>query len=350
MNEPQKAALGLQETLKPSLSVVPNTHNAPQNGHLRPRLTFDLGNRFLKWIDPNGEIQCIPSCIKECSKHEWKRVKQYPNSVLVEIDEKFFVIGELAQQLNGQPTFTKNKCELAEILVLAAIQPLHRQSVHIERLIVSIPNTLNEEDVNAIQKLANYPLAREFKRNGQYLVYTVAEVEIYDETQPAFKYARDQGFFLYPDTKNGIWDIGGGTSISRIYLPNGQPVFDAEIILPGTKSLAHLIAAELKEEFNLQYSPGLPAIMDSIARGDYLYGADKVDFSAIFQKVCEQWVESARSEIRSKWVAHLHELGEVLIVGGSAGIAAPLCQASGDRFKIAPQPQLFNLIAMANME
>jgi len=40
----------------------------------------------------------------------------------------------------------------------------------------------------------------------------------------------------------------------------------------------------------------------------------------------------------------------VLIVGGSASIAAPICASSGDRFKIAPSPQLFNIIAMAYQE
>jgi len=90
--------------------------------------------------------------------------------------------------------------------------------------------------------------------------------------------------------------------------------------------------------------------MDAIQRSDFLYSTDHIDFSAIYQKACEQWVESARSEIRSKWAEHLPELGEVLITGGSAHLAAPICEASGERFKIAPNPQLFNIVAMANME
>jgi hypothetical protein len=88
--------------------------------------------------------------------------------------------------------------------------------------------------------------------------------------------------------------------------------------------------------------------MDAIALGDCLYSTDKINFEQIYQSACERWVESARSEIRSKWAKHLPQLGEVLIVGGSANLAAPICEASGDRFKIAPEPQLFNIIAMAH--
>jgi hypothetical protein len=65
-----------------------------------------------------------------------------------------------------------------------------------------------------------------------------ANVEPLDETLPAFLYAQSQGFFSFPDVKNAIWDIGGGTSIARIYLPNGTLIHDAEVILPGTKALA----------------------------------------------------------------------------------------------------------------
>lgn len=127
-------------------------------------------------------------------------------------------------------------------------------------------------------------------------------------------------------------------------------IHDAEVILPGTKALAQHVAVEMKEVYSLDYSPSLQGIMDAISRGDCLYGTDKLDFSSIFEKACDQWVESARREIRSKWAQHLPELGEVLIVGGSASIAAPICASSGDRFKIAPSPQLFNIIAMAYQE
>jgi hypothetical protein len=203
--------------------------------------------------------------------------------------------------------------------------------------------------VEAVKRLENYPLAKEFRRNGQHICYTIAAVEPLDETLPAFLYAQSEGSFSFPEHKNAVWDIGGGTSIARIYLPSGTLVQDAEIILPGTKELAQQVATEMQAAFNLSYSPALSDIMDAIARGDCLYGTAQLDFSAIYQNVCAKWVESARAEIRSKWAKHLPNLGEVLIVGGSANLAAPICQASGDRFRIACEPQLFNIVAMAHI-
>jgi hypothetical protein len=322
----------------------------PQNSQVRPCVVFDGGNRFIKWIDPENNVKIIPSCIKEVSEYQWKRLRPDPETVLLEVDGKRYVVGKLAQDLGGEPTFQKDKCELAEILALVAIEPNPgSNTVHISKLAIALPNSLNDEDVAAVKRLENYPLTKEFKRNGQHICYTVANVEPLDETLPAFLYAQSQGFFSFPDVKNAVWDIGGGTAITRIYLPNGTLIHDAEVILPGTKALAQQVAVEVKEAFNLDFSPNLADIMDAIQRGDFIYGTDRLDFSHIYQSACEKWVESARAEIHSKWVNHLPQLGEVLVVGGSASLAAPICEASGDRFKIAPEPQLFNIIAMAHL-
>lgn len=322
----------------------------PQSDQVRTRLVFDGGNRFLKWIDIDGVVQCIPSCIKECSEYQWKRLKPDPQTVFIEVDGKKYVIGKLAQDLGGDPTFQKDKCELAEILALVAIEPNPGSDfVHIGEFALALPNSLNDADVAAVKRLENYPSYRNFKRNGSEICYTIKSVEALDETLPAFFYAQSQGFFAFPEHKNGVWDIGGGTSIARIYLPNGTLVEDGEVILPGTKALAQQVAVELQHAQGMDYTPKLEAIMDAISRGDFLYSTNQIDFSDIYQKACEQWVESARTEIRSKWAEHLPELGEVLVVGGSAHLAAPICEASADRFKIAPNPQLFNIVAMANL-
>lgn len=322
----------------------------PQDSAVRSCVVFDGGNRFIKWIDPQNQVKIIPSCIKEVSEYQWKRLRPDPETVLLEVDGKRYAVGKLAQDLGGEPTFQKDKCELAEILALVAIEPNPGLSnVHISKLAIALPNSLNDDDVAAVKRLENYPLAKEFKRNGKHVCYTVASVEPLDETLPAFFYAQSQGFFSFPAVKNAIWDIGGGTSIARIYLPNGTLIHDAEVILPGTKALSQQVAVEMKEAFNLDFSPSLADIMDAIQKGDCIYGTDRLNFSGIYQSACEKWVESARAEIRSKWTQHLPQLGEVLVVGGSATLAIPICEASGDRFRIAPNPQLFNIIAMAHL-
>ncbi|MEH2400205.1 ParM/StbA family protein [Nostoc sp.] len=324
----------------------------PQAGQTRPRIVFDGGNRFIKWLDEANKLRCIPSCVKELTEYQWKRLKYDPQSVFIEIDGRRFVIGKLAQELGGEPTFQKSKCELAEILVLVAIKPnpSFNNYVRVERLAIALPNSLNDDDVAAVRRIANHPLTREFVRNGHEITYTVCHVEPIDETYPAFLYAQKQGFYQFPTAKNAVWDIGGGTSIARIYTPNGTLIHDAEVILPGTKQLAQQIASELKEVYNLDYSPGLPEIMDAIERRDYLYGIDSLDFWEIYDRSTSSWVEAARSEIRSKWTSHMPQLGHVLVIGGSAELARPICEATGDRFFIPEQPQFFNLIAMAHMD
>ncbi|AFY43651.1 ParM/StbA family protein [Nostoc sp. PCC 7107] len=323
----------------------------PQNGHTRARVVFDGGNRFIKWLDTDNNVKYIPSCIKEVSEYQWKRLKPDTQSVLIEVDGKRYVIGRLAQQLNGEPTFQKDKCELAEILVLAAIQPSRGfDHVRIERLAIALPNSLNSNDVAAVQRIANHPLTREFIRDDRTITYTVGTVEPIDETYPAFLYAQKQGFYQFPEAQNAVWDIGGGTSIARIYTPNGTLLHDAEVILPGTKQLAQEIASELKESHNLDYSPSLTLIMDAIERRDYVYGTDQLDFWEIYDRQTSAWIETARAAIRSKWVNYLPELGHVLVVGGSAELARPICELTSDRFFIPDQPQFFNLIAMAHMD
>ncbi len=325
-------------------------HSYPQTPQVRPFVAFDGGNRFIKWVNPDNQVQMIPSCVKEVSLTQWQRVKPDPQTVLIEAEGKRYVIGKQAQELDGEPVFQRNKCELVQILALVAIEPNPGVDyVHIKNFAVALPSDTNQADVESLRKLENYPNAREFKRNGKYTCYTIAHVSPLNETEPAFLYAKQQGMFSFPDNPNAVWDIGGGTSIARVYLPSGTMVQDAEIILPGTKELAQQVGAEMQATFGLGYSPALADIMDAIARTDCLYGTAKLDFSAIYQEACEKWVESARAEIRSKWAKYLPNLGEVLIVGGSAELAAPICQASGDRFWMAPNPQLFNIIAMAHI-
>lgn len=338
------------ETLNGYTYPPTHVHAYPQTSQVRSCVAFDGGNRFIKWVNPENEVCVIPSCVKEVSETQWRRIKPDPQTVLIEVEGKRYVIGRQAQELNGEPIFQRNKCELAEIIALVAIEPNPGfDYVRVEKLAIALPSDTNESDVNSLRKLVNHPLAKEFRRNGKDLSYTIASVEPLNETEPAFLYAKQQGMFAFPNNPNGIWDIGGGTSIARLYLPSGTMVQEIEVILPGTKELAQQIASEVQAIFGLSYSPSLADIMDAIARGDYLYGTNRLDFSAIYHDVCAKWVESARAEIRSKWAKYLPNLGEVVVVGGSANLAAPICEASGDRFWIAPEPQLFNIIAMAHI-
>ena len=142
----------------------------PKNSPIRPCVVFDGGNRFIKWIDPENNVKIIPSCIKEVSEYQWKRLRPDPETVLLEVDGKRYAVGKLVQDLGGEPTFQRDKCELAEILALVAIEPNPGfTNVHIVKLVIALPNSLNDEDVAAEKRLENYPLTKEFKRNSQHI-------------------------------------------------------------------------------------------------------------------------------------------------------------------------------------
>lgn len=261
------------ETLNGQACASSQVQTYPQQSQLRTCVAVDNGNRFIKWVNPQNEVKMIPSCIKEVSFTQWQRIKPDAQSVLIEVDGKRYIIGKQAQELDGEPVFQHNKCELAEITALVAIEPNSGLDyVHIAKLAIALPTDTNESDVEALRKLENHPNIREFKRNGKPICYTIGRVEPLNETEPAYNYAKQQGMFAFPDNPNAVWDIGGGTSIARIYLPSGTMVQDAEIILPGTKELAQQVAAEIQAVFGLTYSPALSDIMDAIARGDCLYG------------------------------------------------------------------------------
>jgi hypothetical protein len=160
------------------------------------------GNRFIKWVDPFNEIRVIPSCIKEVSETQWKRIKPDPQTILIEAEGKRYIIGKQAQELDGEPVFQRNKCELAEIIALVAIEPNPGfDYVHIAKFAIALPSDTNESDVQALRKLENYPTAREFKRNGRHICYTIAHIEPLNETEPAFLYAQQQGMFSSQTTQ-----------------------------------------------------------------------------------------------------------------------------------------------------
>jgi hypothetical protein len=87
--------------------------------------------------------------------------------------------------------------------------------------------------------------------------------------------------FAFPSNPNALWDIGGGTSIARIYLPSGTMVQDAEIILPGTKELAQQVASEV-QAIRIELSQRWQTSWMRCSWRLSLWHS-KLDFSAIYQ-------------------------------------------------------------------
>jgi hypothetical protein len=315
----------------------------PPNVLIRKRLPLDGGNRHLKYFDALGRVRILPSVIKQLE--DWEDAQFDEKSVVITVDGQRYVIGQLAAELGGKPVFENDKSELAWLLGLAAIEPHAGQNqVLIESVPIALPDSRNKQAIAAIKKLEG---VKSFTRNGVDVVATVRQVEACDETKPAYKFAKTKGLFRAPSKVNGILDLGGGTGIGRLYSGNGTMIRTADTLLPGTYQLAQKIAGALLPQ--LGHSPNLGLIMDAIADSSFLYGTTEVNFEPIFQKCREQWIGEIRSKLKVAWTTQLSDLGEVLIIGGSATLAQPLVEATKGRFKIAAHPSVPNFAQLISL-
>ncbi len=308
---------------------------------LRPVVCFDGGNRTIQWIDPVGQIRTIPSFIKTIDP-TLQDATGDEFSVSVDFEGETFVVGQLAKDLGGTPIFQNEKTKLARKLVLAALEPNPgNDAVRVERLLIALPNSRNSQDVKALKAIEG---THDFTRNDRPTIATVRHVIPVDETQAAYTVGMQQGLYLSRKNPNGVLDLGGGTSILRLYSVSGTLMREADLILPGTYDLARRIAARITRD--LASSPDLSLIMDGIEAGHFQLGTTGYNFSAAFETARAEWIEEIRGQIRTRWGQWLPSLGEVLIIGGSAPLAQPMQEASQGRFKIAPNPQNISIQGM----
>lgn len=327
-------------------SMTQNVTTAPMPPIKRPIAALDAGNRSTQWISPQNIVRTIPSCIKMLE--DWEEAQPDNESVLIEvlnnsgdITERF-IIGAEAQRQKGVSAFTGNKCEMAKRLVYAALEPLPgSNTVIIDYLRVALPDARNTENVELLKGLAD---TYYFRRNGETIHASVREVEPVDETRPGYRFAIAKGLYKSLKHINGVLDLGGGTGIGRLYSPSGNLMRQADVIVPGTFQLAKKIDAALMPTTN--QSQDLAQIMDAIASGTYQIGVSGANFSHIFEKCRNAWLEEIRAMLRTAWGQYFDQVGEVLIIGGSAPLAKPIEEATKGRFKVAPNSQNISITGM----
>lgn len=312
----------------------------------RPIAAGDFGNRTTQWINPQNIVMTVPSCVKLLE--DWEEAEPDNHSILIEvlandgsITERF-IIGAEAQRQKGVSAFTGNKCQMAQRLVYAALEPLPgTNTVIFDRLRASLPDARNTENVELLKGLAQ---TYYFRRNGETVHASVREVEPVDETRSAYRFAVTNSLFKSLKQINGVLDLGGGTGIGRLYSPSGSLMRGADVITPGTFALAKKIDAALMPTTN--QSQPLELIMDAIADGSYQIGVSGANFAHLFQKCRDAWLEEIRATIRTAWSQHFNEVGQVLIVGGSAPLAKPIEDSTKGRFFVAPNPQQISIKGM----
>jgi hypothetical protein len=327
-------------------TMTQNVTQAPTPAIKRPIVAGDFGNRTTQWIDYKNIVRTIPSCIKMLE--DWEEAEPDSGSVLIEVlnnsgsIKERFIIGEEAQRQKGISAFTGNKCSMAKQLVYAALEPLPgSNTVIFDHLRVALPDARNAENVALLKSLADTYF---FRRNGETVHASVREVECVDETRPAYKFALANGLFKSPGQVNGILDLGGGTGIGRLYSPSGNLMRGADVVTAGTFALAKKIDAALMPTTN--QSQDLSRVMDAIADGSYRVGVSGPDFAHLFEKCRDAWLEEIRATLRTAWSQYFSEVGEVLIIGGSAPLAQPIEESTKGRFKVASSPQTISIKGM----
>jgi len=308
----------------------------PHRAVSRPQVAVDPGNRFTKWIDCQT-VRSIPSYVKELA--DWEEGGADGQSYEIEFSGRRYLVGRLAQLMGGLPAFEGGKADLAHLLILPALASDSPQ--RIERLVIPTPDSRNQQTITKLKELET---TIEFSVNGHDCLTTIRSVVAVDECRGAYDLALNRQMWRYPQNPNGILDIGGGTAIARLFAPGGALLRDADIVLPGTSHLAQRLAAAILPKVGSTADAG--SLMDSIATGDYRYGNTDIDFSCEFASVRDSWVNDIRSKLKANWAKYLPSLGELVVIGGSASLLQPMCEASKGRFKVAPRPQFFNLYGL----
>ncbi|MEC4895472.1 MAG: hypothetical protein SAL07_19655 [Oscillatoria sp. PMC 1051.18] len=314
-----------------------------QSPLIRHNVCFDGGKRSTLWINPQNQIQKIPSVIKFLE--DWEEAEPTKNSVLIEHNKVKICVGSLAADLGGRPVHEENKCDLAFLLALAALEPNDGQKVvTVEKLFVALPDSRKQGDRELLKRLEG---THEFKRNGVEVIATVREVVPIDETRGAYAFATKWGIYRSLKHINGVLDLGGGTAIARLYAPGGTLLRKADCLLPGTNALAAKINASLLSVTG--YSQDLGLIMDAIEDGSFQIGTSDISFDNQFSRCRDEWLTEIRGKLKTSWGEYFSRIGEVLIIGGSAPLAEPLESATKGRFKIAKHSQIPNFAQFINL-
>lgn len=326
---------------------------------VRPLVVLDGGNRFINYLDASGNARLMPAVVKELEL--WEDGGFDDRSVLIEIGDRRWVIGDMAAQLGGYPVFMGEKSDLTWLLVAAILEPLNNSGVvSVDRLRILCTDSNSPKfkaAAAAVQSLEWAGEQRRYTRNGESVTLAaLRKVELIDECVPAWRYAKKQGWWKYPDRLNGVVDIGGGDSSGRLITSSGIVERTSQVIAPGTKRLASLIAAGIGRDF--QYTPDEAAIMDAIADGTFklqvgsLDGISDYDFKTVFARCHTIWLDEIKKAVKEKWQSNpatWNGIGEVLIVGGSAPLLSEIEAATNGRFKVARHDAVPNFSQLINV-
>lgn len=318
---------------------------------IREIICVNPGNRFTEFLNIRGDIVRVPSVVRDFDP-EFEDYPQSNDSTIVierstvinkQKHTRVYAVGSLAKTLKGKAAFDKGKIGMMQDLVFAALEPNFGQDIlRVENLLVAVPDVRNTEAINAVKSLEG---THDITRNGRQLIITIAKASAIEEATAAYRYGIKRGLYQWHDAINGVIDFGGGTSSGRLYTPEGVPIREASITLPGTNALGHMIQARLLKATGQSVDIG--SILDGIESGSHTTGHNGIDFKAHFDVCVTDWIDNIRTTARGQWSSYFADLGEVLLVGGSAPLATAIEESTNKRFKIAERSQDITVLGMA---
>lgn len=310
---------------------------------VRTEILVNPGNRYLEYISADNQMVRLPNVIRDFDA-SWEDVPiPSVDTAIIERDGRIYAIGTAAKTMHGKAAFDKGKLGMMFDSIFAALEPAYGQSIlRVENLKIAVPDTRNQEAINESKKLQG---TFEYTRNGQALITTVAKVTLIEEATAAYRYGVENTLYQWLDAINGVIDFGGGTSSGRLYTADGLMLREASITLPGTNALAQSIQARLLKETGT--SADLSQIMDGIENGSFQIGRNGASFVTHFASTRDLWLDDIRSKASAQWNPYLNDLGEVLLVGGSATLATSLEERTKGRFKVAVNPQDITILGMS---
>ena len=312
------------------------------NSNFVKAVSFDGGNGWIK-ICRGSQTRKLRSCIFELPTYQDAPENLKPDSIFLEYGDRRIIVGELALAMGGVPTYQIQKSEVTEILLMASIEPTQGSKLptEIDKLKLCTPDKREAQTVSNLKSLVG---TRSYARNGIDMTLKVNSVILIEEGLAAFKYAKNQSLFQYPDKLNAIADFGAGDTSLKLFTAEGENLRNAQIRLEGLYGLAKSIASYLLPK--LEKSPDLVLIMDGISNQTYRYGATNETFKDEFDICHQQWLGSLKSKIKESWGQHFPQLGEILLVGGAASLAMKLASSPNSRFKLAKNHQYINALGM----
>lgn len=315
-------------------------------------LGFDPGNAYIKWVDAFGNVKRMPSFIGEIlDEQQYQEELTKPESVVITYENRRYVIGERAKQLNCPPMFKEGKTNKAHLMVLAVIA---QTGFQVQTPVISNLRVLVEDHRSkgweTFKSLLDGQTIKFQYRQDSWSV-RVDKVTLIPEGLPPYFWAINNNAFKFPNRSQGIIDFGGGAMTARLISPGGRINWKLSQHKKGLNDLARSIAYRIQQDNGISESLDEAVIMSAMEAGlkyrqagftaqndpsnpfMYTHAGNDYYFHDIYDEERLTWFKAlGRYLLKEVWFGE--QIGEVLLVGGGAYHAEIMEEMTQGRFFI----------------